>query len=252
MKALYIILVSSILLSLTYINPSKYVVQVAAYGKKVNLAYFADSGLEGIYMQYDQNRIYRYYLGEYDTKEKAIEALELAHNKGFKYARIVDLNKQRELCGSPCPQMTAETTFAELAEENTFLKTIYFDFDKHILRWKSMQVLDTITNILRQDTSYKVHITGHTDNIGNADYNVTLSQHRARTARNYLVNKGIHAYRIYADVYGESKPRTKNPLDLQLNRRVVIAILTNTGELISKVGTGTGTSVSDTLDTSRH
>lgn len=243
MKALYTLLLSSVLLSLTYITPSRYVVQVAAYGSPVSLNYFSEAGLDNVYRQSDQNRIYRYYIGEFDVQDSAEAVLREVLKKGFSYARIVDLEDQRSRCGTPCPEMdNVETTFAEIEEERLYLKTIYFDFDKNILRHKSKMVLDSVQQILAEHPEYEVKITGHTDSKGSAIYNKGLSERRARTARGYLINRGIHATRIDAKVYGEGKPAGPNvgkdgrdlPKSRQYNRRVVIAIVTKDGELISK------------------
>lgn len=237
MKALYTLLISSVLLSLTYITPSRYVVQVAAYGTPVPLEYFSEMGLDNVYRQSDQNRIYRYYIGEFDVQDSATNVLRKVLEKGFSYARVVDLEDQRSRCGTPCPEMeNIETTFADIEEEQPYLKTIYFDFDKNTLKRRSRMVLDTVQQILTENPIFNVEITGHTDSMGSALYNKLLSERRARTARYYLIQRGIHATRIDAKVYGEGDPERSNSTEenRKYNRRVVIAIVTKKGELVSQ------------------
>ena len=86
----------------------------------------------------------------------------------------------------------------------------------------------------------KVKISGHTDSKGKAEYNIALSKRRARAARNYLISKGIPAYRINAIVFGESTPVKSNinqdgkdsPLGRKYNRRVVVALYDTKGEIV--------------------
>ncbi|MFK7932173.1 MAG: OmpA family protein [Saprospiraceae bacterium] len=244
MKALYTLLISSVLLSLTYITPSRYVVQVAAYGSPIQLSHFEEAGLDNVYRQSDQNQIYRYYIGEFEVRDSAESIVQEVIAKGFKYARVIDLEEQRSLCGTPCPQMESKTTtFADIDGEHPFLKTIYFNSDQSTLRYDALPVLDSVKQILRRNSGYHVLVTGHTDMDGDAEYNVGLSRRRARQVRTYFINRGVHSDRIDAKVYGESMPiarPTKSKgtgrLSKNYNRRVVIAIVTQKGELVNEPG----------------
>ena len=94
--------------------------------------------------------------------------------------------------------------------------------------------------ILESNSDLKVQILGHTDSKGSAEYNVALSCRRARAARNYLIGRGIQAFRIDSIVYGESAPVTSNskgdgkdsPLGRKYNRRVVVALYDQKGEIV--------------------
>jgi OmpA-OmpF porin, OOP family len=93
---------------------------------------------------------------------------------------------------------------------------------------KSFKVLDAVAGALG---SFKdillVEIGGHTDNVGNADQNRTLSQKRAEAVVKYLVKKGIDAGRLTAKGYGPDKPiaDNKKAAGRQLNRRVEFTIV---------------------------
>ncbi|MEL7020338.1 MAG: OmpA family protein, partial [Bacteroidota bacterium] len=211
MKALYTLLISSVLLSLTYITPPNYVVQVAAYGTPIELSYFSQAGLDGVYRQADQNNIYRYYKGRFDNRKDAEEMLKLVLTKGFPYARVINLKEQRQRCGAPCPEMLTDvTTFADIDAEHSYLKTIYFDYDVSVLRESSQATLDSIFAVLVKNPAYRVLVTGHTDSKGDASYNKRLSKRRAHSARIHLINKGIKAERISTQVYGEASPISRN------------------------------------------
>ncbi|WP_170034610.1 OmpA family protein [Nonlabens xylanidelens] len=117
----------------------------------------------------------------------------------------------------------------EIKVENTFklnsiytLKSVLFDFDKATLIEKTTQELDELVTYLKSHLDLKVTINGHTDYLGNAAYNQKLSEDRAKSVANYLINKGISKDRINYRGYGESQPIDPNePEDAQAkNRRV--------------------------------
>jgi outer membrane protein OmpA-like peptidoglycan-associated protein len=75
---------------------------------------------------------------------------------------------------------------------------------------------------MQQYPEYNVLIGGHTDSVGNEEYNRSLSNRRAKNCVNYLVEKGISSSRISADGYGERKPILDNSTNTgrEINRRV--------------------------------
>ena len=92
---------------------------------------------------------------------------------------------------------------------------------------------------MRSDLSTKLTLLGHADAIGDKDANLKLSANRARSARNYLLNKGIRSERMSIKVFGESDPITPNkdidntdrPEARKLNRRVTLALRDEKGEI---------------------
>lgn len=211
-----------------------YRVQLAAYVEKVPFSYFSEAKIFGVYMLADQNNIYRYYLGDFKKKENAENAKRQAIKQGFKYASIIDVEKQRELCGKPCPYFTEESTYSDESTEFLNLSNIFFGFNKSVLSPIAKKELDKIVKILKSESRLKILVSGHTDVQGSADYNIALSKRRARNAKNYLINKGIKSKRIIAQVFGESqaendlltsKGETSSTLrSNQFDRRVVLAI----------------------------
>ncbi|MCS6934957.1 MAG: OmpA family protein [Chitinophagales bacterium] len=86
------------------------------------------------------------------------------------------------------------------------LNNIYYDFDKWDLRPESKTTLDTLYNILIENPTIIIELSSHTDTRGSDQYNLNLSQKRAESCVNYLINeKGIPKERIIAKGYGETK-----------------------------------------------
>lgn len=86
------------------------------------------------------------------------------------------------------------------------LENIYFDFDKHAIREDAAIELAKIAEILNKYPVIKLQIIGHTDLRGPAVYNERLSDQRAASTKQWLVDKGISADRMTILGYGEKKP----------------------------------------------
>ena len=107
------------------------------------------------------------------------------------------------------------------------LNNIFFDFDKATLRKESFLELDQVVEFLKQNSSIKIEIGGHTDDQGSDEYNKNLSQGRAESVRTYLLEHGIDDNRVVAMGYGESQPQVTNDTEegRQTNRRVEFRVL---------------------------
>jgi outer membrane protein OmpA-like peptidoglycan-associated protein/tetratricopeptide (TPR) repeat protein len=107
------------------------------------------------------------------------------------------------------------------------LNNIFFDFDKATLRPSSFRSLNTLLSMMKRYPEMSIEISGHTDNVGNMDYNQKLSDNRANVVKDYLVRNGISMKRIGA--YGRAfrQPIASNDTNegRQLNRRTEIKIL---------------------------
>ncbi len=105
---------------------------------------------------------------------------------------------------------------------------VYFEFNSANLLPESNFVLDRLYEFLRQNPGIVMEIGGHTDNLGPSYVNRFLSQKRAQSVVNYLVQKGIPKNRLTSFGYGEAQPITTNDRELNgrdVNRRVEIKIL---------------------------
>jgi outer membrane protein OmpA-like peptidoglycan-associated protein/predicted adenine nucleotide alpha hydrolase (AANH) superfamily ATPase len=85
------------------------------------------------------------------------------------------------------------------------LKPIYFDLNKANIRPDAAIELEKVLDYMKRFPKAKVAIRSHTDSRGSDSYNLSLSDKRAKSTLEYLVNKGINARRLTAKGYGETK-----------------------------------------------
>jgi len=104
---------------------------------------------------------------------------------------------------------------------------INFATGKATLLPESFKVLDNFYPILVDNPDLKFEISGHTDNSGKEQENMTLSQARAQTCVDYFVKKGISADRLIAKGYGMTQPIVPNnsPANKAKNRRVELKVI---------------------------
>ena len=109
------------------------------------------------------------------------------------------------------------------------LNNVFFDFDKWDLRPESFLELNRVVKMLTENPAIEIEMSAHTDSRGSDEYNITLSENRARSVMEYILAKGIGTNRIVSHGYGETKPVVPNDTDenRQLNRRVEFKILKN-------------------------
>jgi len=107
------------------------------------------------------------------------------------------------------------------------LDNVYFDTGKSTLKPASFKALNNLAELMQNKTALEIEISGHTDNVGNAESNQKLSQDRAKSVRNYLLKKEITVERVVAKGYGDSRPVASNetPTGRQKNRRTEVKIL---------------------------
>lgn len=87
------------------------------------------------------------------------------------------------------------------------LKNVFFDLNKATLRPESSVELNKLVEFLVKNPEVRIEIAGHTDTRGDAKENLILSQNRAQSVVNYLIEKGINAQRLQSKGYGETMPK---------------------------------------------
>ncbi len=107
------------------------------------------------------------------------------------------------------------------------LDNIGFDFDKAELKPESEDELETVLDLLTDYPMMRIDIEAHTDDQGADDYNLKLSEARAKAVADWLIKKKIDAARITWKGYGESKPLVKGTTeaDRAQNRRVEFKVV---------------------------
>lgn len=111
--------------------------------------------------------------------------------------------------------------------EPVVLRNIYFEFDSFELRTDSELGIMSIVNFLNDNPFVNILLEGHTDNVGGEEYNLILSEKRAESVKNALIERGVSEKRIKAKGCGSTQPLLPNKLDDELNflnRRVTMSI----------------------------
>jgi len=129
---------------------------------------------------------------------------------------------------SPPPPPVREVKKVKKVEKIDIRETIQFQTGKATIKTRSHVILDEVVKVMQTRTGItKVRIEGHTDSVGDAEKNRTLSQDRAQSVLEYLVKKGIARDRLEAKGFGPDKPIANNDSDegRTKNRRVEFTIL---------------------------
>ena len=87
------------------------------------------------------------------------------------------------------------------------LPNIFYDFGKWDLRPESMVSLDKLVETLNDNPNVTIELMSHTDSRDTEEYNMDLSQKRAQSVVDYLIEKGIASDRLTAKGYGETSPK---------------------------------------------
>ena len=88
------------------------------------------------------------------------------------------------------------------------IENIFYDFDKAALRDESKLALDSMVMLLKDHPNIVIEMASHTDRVGSAKYNQGLSQRRAQSVVDYLIEQGIPRERLKPAGYGKSRPKT--------------------------------------------
>lgn len=99
------------------------------------------------------------------------------------------------------------------AGETVVMRNIFFDHDSYKLKDESRIELERLAKLLRENPAIQIEISGHTDNTGNADYNLKLSENRAKAVAEFLVRLGIEPVRLISKGYGQTLPVASNDTD---------------------------------------
>lgn len=127
----------------------------------------------------------------------------------------------KDKCPATPAGLAVDNYGCTLAEEYA-LEHVNFEFDSATLTAGSTTSLDDAVLILKRHSDLKVEIAGHTDSVGNDEYNMGLSQRRAQAVADYLIANGATAANIFVKGYGETDAVASNDTEegRAANRRV--------------------------------
>jgi outer membrane protein OmpA-like peptidoglycan-associated protein len=109
----------------------------------------------------------------------------------------------------------------------TAFDNLEFETGKDIIFESSKPSLNELAEVLKKKTTWKLEISGHTDNVGDDNANLVLSKKRAEALKAYLISQGVEEARLITKYFGETKPIATNdtPEGRQKNRRVEMKIV---------------------------
>jgi len=118
----------------------------------------------------------------------------------------------------------ANEMFDALNKEGFIALYINFETGKADIKPESQKIIDQIVQMLKDNPTLKISIEGHTDNVGTAQSNKTLSENRAKAVMNAIIAKGIDKNRLSSKGWGQTKPIADNKTEegKAKNRRVEI------------------------------
>ncbi len=107
------------------------------------------------------------------------------------------------------------------------LNNIIFETNSSLLMTESYEELERVLQLLRENPDLTIQISAHTDNVGNASYNLKLSERRAASVVDFLLQNGANPDRLQSKGYGLTKPLVPNTSDenRQKNRRVEFSVV---------------------------
>lgn len=117
------------------------------------------------------------------------------------------------------------TPWSDLSD--IFSRPIMFEFDKAEILPQSSQLLDEITDVMIVTPNLRLEIQGHTDNMGTQEYNLKLSNARAKAVYDGLIDRGIEARRLRYRGFGMNRPIAPNDTEENKakNRRTEFVII---------------------------
>ncbi|MFC2111913.1 OmpA family protein [Bacteroidota bacterium] len=128
--------------------------------------------------------------------------------------------------------LQAVTTPVLKPEDHIVLNSILFGFDSDALNETAKAEAERVFEVMNKNPEIRIQLTGNTDAVGADSYNLNLSERRARSVANYLINRGIASSRVKVTAAGETRPIAINkyedgsdsPDGRKLNRHVSIKL----------------------------
>lgn len=149
------------------------------------------------YVSYDDSDTTRVYLIEKDNQKIWVE---LYFDSNITYTLSIITS------GGYKSIITAGKFAEEIKKQGYVTLNVNFDNNKAIIKDGDKPTLNEVVTLLKNDTGLKLSVDGHTDNVGNATANKTLSQQRSESIVKYLTSNGVAANRLVAKGFGSETP----------------------------------------------
>ncbi|MDR6761692.1 outer membrane protein OmpA-like peptidoglycan-associated protein [Flavobacterium sp. 2755] len=212
-----------------YTNESK-TITLDNIRDKENDASLALKSLEKIKLEEKENaekkRQQEIIIEEENKKKEVLAAVELKQKE--KKAKEAEIAAAEVKKNEKVKQILEQEKDVVRDKDRLIIKTdpIYFDYNMWYIRKESKVVLGRVVALMNKYPGMVIEIGSHTDSRGNAKFNENLSQKRANSTREFIIQSGIDAKRVTAKGYGESVPIIKCKTDEacseeehELNRR---------------------------------
>jgi|GEM_PF-650867 len=158
-----------------------------------------------------------------NTENKTYSSADKTEGKTQPNVEGISLNQEKEVSYSN------NATISRIESGKTANLFLYFDTNAAIINEVFYAGLDEIATYLNSDENILIEVAGHTDNVGSENFNLQLSERRAKAVALYLIEKGIEKSRVIARGYGEDSPIASNDDETEgreLNRRVELRKIT--------------------------
>jgi OOP family OmpA-OmpF porin len=128
----------------------------------------------------------------------------------------------RDKCPDTIQGAKVDSDGCMITNQTITFNNINFELNSAEITASSGPSLNRVAKALQAQQNFNVEIAGHTDSTGSASYNENLSDQRAKSVRQYLIEQGIDADRLTARGYGELEPiaSNENQSGRAMNRRV--------------------------------
>jgi OOP family OmpA-OmpF porin len=166
--------------------------------------------------------------GSTDSKGKFSLLVPKGDTYNIKYKDFTDSTNYSQIEIPDKPGKYTSNLTIQIDPPKTYtLNDVLFDTGLATLKPSSYKALNDLYQVMKLKPTLVIEIGGHTDNTGTPEINLKLSQDRAESVRNYLINKGISANRIIAKGYGDTEPVADNSTDegKAKNRRTEVKII---------------------------
>ena len=177
--------------------------------------------IEGLVMDKDEepvkNAIIRI-VGNDGSNQKEVArddgSFSFALQRGVKYVMLAGakgyLNQKQEFASDSTMEDAnywVEFILPSISKPSV-VENIFYDYDKADLRQESKTALNELIAVLHDNPNVTIEMASHTDRWGSDAYNINLSERRAKSVVDYLVENGISRDRLQPHGYGKSRPKT--------------------------------------------